>query len=163
MNRLFLLTMPLLLAATNLPSRWALTEAGAITSGTALELAATTDGDQSLTASVMVQKADAALIAISVVQDGRPLGLPASAFIGLKGATRAWLEERGALSTLVIEGLDGEGKWRLALEFHPKQLWLRRLSRQGQAKDSFTYYDRDDLKPGDPQLRGHSNRGLWRR
>ncbi|MFM9851469.1 MAG: hypothetical protein ACKVOJ_01495 [Sphingomonadaceae bacterium] len=101
--------------------------------------------DEIVTADITLSGKDGAISKVAVMQDGKALRLPDSAFSAISGAKRAWLEERGALTTLVIEGVSAAKDWRLALEFHPKQLWLRRLSREGVAQDSFTYYDRDDL------------------
>ncbi len=159
MSRTLTIFAPLLLAAS-LPSHWTLGMAKPIVAGAALELVATTDGDEPLTARIVTDKADARLTAITVSQDGRELRLPGSAYAGLTGASRAWLEERGALSTLLVEGKDSAGRYHLALEFHPEQLWLRRLSREGVSRDSFTFYDRENIEPGAEQMRHFEGRGL---
>ena len=131
--------------------------------GATVQLAGTTDGDEEF--SVMLETdATGALTRMTAAQDGAKLGLPDSAFEGLSGADTAWSEERGALSTLVVEGWTKEGKrWRLALEFHPKQLWKRRFSMEGERRDLFTFYDRKDMTPSEPELRSAGSKGLyWR-
>lgn len=131
--------------------------------GATVQLAGTTDGDEEF--SVVLETDEAgALLRMTAAQDGEKLGLPDSAFADLSGADTAWLEERGALSTLVVEGWTTEGKrWRLALEFHPKQLWKRRFSMEGERRDLFTFYSRKDMTPSQPERRRAGNEGLyWR-
>ncbi|NJM50152.1 MAG: hypothetical protein HC843_04100 [Sphingomonadales bacterium] len=102
------------------------------------------------------------LAAIKLVQDDEELRLPKSAYAGIAGARQAWLEERGALTTLVIEGRSDDKDWRLALLFHPEQLWRRRLSVEGERKDQMTFYDRDeDMKPDDMERRKAHSRGFY--
>ena len=128
--------------------------------GKTIRLQGSTDGKQTVEAAIAISAQGGMLSAVSVSQDGKALTLPESAWQGLEGARHAWLEERGALTTLVVEG-ESEGKdWRLALEFHPRQLWLRRLSREGEAKDSFIFYDRDNLKPQKERFRRKLSRGF---
>ncbi len=83
------------------------------------------------------------LQSISLVQDDVIMRLPASAYAGLSGARQAWVEERGALTTIVVEGAQDQKDWRLALLFHHEQLWRRRLSVEGSKRDIMTFYDRD--------------------
>jgi hypothetical protein len=118
--------------------------------------------DEVVSADIAMAAKDGALTKIAVSQDGKVLGLPETAYAGLSGAKIAWIEERGALTTLVIEGVTANQDWRLALEFHPKQLWLRRLSREGVVQDNFTYYDRDDLNAVRVFDRRSGNRGFHR-
>jgi hypothetical protein len=103
------------------------------------------------------------LAAIKVEQDGELMRLPKSSYAGLSGAKRAWLEERGALTTLVIEGLKDGKEWRLALLFHPEQLWRRRLSIEGQRKDQMIFYDRDEdnMEPTEMETRKAHSRGFY--
>ncbi len=127
--------------------------------GKAAELKGVTDGDEPVVARLTLAD-DGTLAKAEAMQDGQILLLPPSAIQGLSGAKRGWLEERGALTTLVIEGTEKAKTWRLALEFHPKQLWLRRVSREGQARDEFTYYDRRDLAAQKLDRRRHHVRGF---
>jgi hypothetical protein len=133
--------------------RYAFAPITTVAPGEAITLSGKTDKDELVQAVVQSRKPDASLVKIMVSQDGKALTLPADAFAGVTGANRAWLEERGALTTLVIEGAQFGKDWRLALEFHPKQLWLRRLSREGVARDEFTYYERKAMTAMKPQLR----------
>ena len=131
--------------------------------GATVQLAGTTDGDEEF--SVLLETdVTGAIARMTAAQDGEKLGLPDSAFADLFGADTAWLEEPGALSTLVVEGWTPEGKrWRLALEFHPKQLWKRRFSMEGERRDLYTFYSRKDMTPSEPERRGAGNKGLyWR-
>jgi hypothetical protein len=113
-----------------------------------------------VTADITLSGKDGAISKIVLIKDGKVLRLADAAFASISGATVAWLEERGALTTVVIEGETADRDWRLALEFHPKQLWLRRLSREGIAQDSFTYYDRDDLSKTRSFARRSGNHGF---
>ncbi|MFM2099023.1 MAG: hypothetical protein RLZZ366_562 [Pseudomonadota bacterium] len=140
--------------------RDALTPVAAIVPGKALALSGTTDGKKAVSAQIDSAKTDARLTHIAVSQDGHALLLPEVAYADMKGANRAWLAERGALTTLVIEGVDAGKDWRLALEFHPKQLWLRRLSQEGVNRDAFTYFDRDDATPQRIQWRRSYEHGF---
>ncbi len=102
-----------------------------------------------------------AITEIKLSKDGEQLAIPASSYTELPGAQRAWLEERGALDTLVVEGKNGGKEWRLALLFHPKQLWRRRLSVEGQRGDSMVFYSRDQhMKPSKAEDRVTSSRGF---
>jgi hypothetical protein len=118
-----------------------------------------TDGDEPVSANLNLTK-EGGIESLTITQDDRPLALHATAIQGLTGATRAWLEERGALTTLVVEGTEAGKDWRMALEFHPKRLWLKRVSREGQGRDEFTYYDRDDGEPRAMQKRRHHVHGF---
>ncbi len=140
--------------------RDAITPAVAIVPGKPLALTGQTDGKQKVSAQIDSDHLDARLTHIAISQDGNALSLPAVAYADMKGANRAWLEERGALTTIVVEGVETGKDWRLALEFHPKQLWLRRLSREGVNRDAFTYFDRNDLKPQRVQRRRSYERGF---
>ncbi len=99
---------------------------------------------------------------IEVIQNDERLRLPQSSYAGLSGTKQAWLEERGALTTLVLEG-NAEGKdWRLALLFHPEQLWRRRLSMESQWRDNMTFYDRDEgMETTKPEKRTAFSRGFY--
>jgi hypothetical protein len=143
--------------------RHAITPIQSLERGATVQLMGTTDGDEAFSATLETNEAGA-VTRLTVAQDGAPLGLPESAFADLSGADTAWLEERGALSTLVVEGWTAEGKrWRLALEFHPKQLWKRRFSLEGERRDLYTFYSRQDMTPSEPERRGAGGNGLyWR-
>ena len=123
-------------------------------------LAGRTDGER--VEARLTLTANAGLDTLSISQDGRPLGVAASALQGVSGANRAWLEERGALTTLVVEGVSDGKDWRLALEFHDTQLWLRRLSREGVAKDSFTFFEPAGMRPRREARRHFQDRGFHR-
>jgi siroheme synthase (precorrin-2 oxidase/ferrochelatase) len=125
--------------------RDAITPATALAADKVTTLTGESD-DEKVIADITLAANGGAITKIAVSQDGKALRLPETAYAAVAGAKIAWLEERGALTTLVIEGVTANKDWRLALEFHPKQIWLRRLSREGVAEDNFTYYDRDDLK-----------------
>lgn len=120
------------------------------------------DDNEIVTAVVSLDE-KSVLAAIKVEQDGVVMRLPKSSYAGLVGAKRAWLEERGALTTLVIEGLANGKEWRLALLFHPEQLWRRRLSVEGQTKDQMIFYDRDEdnMEPTEMETRKAHSRGFY--
>ena len=143
--------------------RYAITPMQPLTRGAVISLSGVTDGDEEFSAILDVD-AEGGIAAMTVAQDGKALGLPASAFAGLSGADIAWLEERGALSTVIVEGWTPEEKrWRLALEFHPKQLWKRRYSMEGENRDLYTFYSRKDMTPTEPERRGAGDKGVyWR-
>ncbi len=143
--------------------RHAITPMQPLARGAAVQLMGTTDGDEEFSVQLATDEAGA-IMRMTVAQDGTQLGLPDSAFADLSGADTAWLEERGALSTLVVEGWTPEGKrWRLALEFHPKQLWKRRFSLEGERRDLFTFYSRQNMTPSTPERRSAGSQGLyWR-
>jgi hypothetical protein len=102
-----------------------------------------------------------AITEIKLSKDGKQLSVPASSYTELPGAQRAWLEERGALDTLVVEGENDGKAWRLALLFQTKQLWRRRLSVEGQRGDSMVFYSRDQhMKPSKAEARMTSSRGF---
>lgn len=88
--------------------------------------------------------------------------LPDSAFTSLKGAQLVWLEKRGALATLIIAGEEDGNQWKVALIFHPKQLWKRRFSQDGVRRDEFTFYDRDDMEPSEAERRSTMTMGARR-
>jgi hypothetical protein len=111
-------------------------------------------------AEICLSATQSSISSITLSQDGEKPGLPESAYATMKGAKFAWLEERGKLTTLVVEGADAGKDWRLALLFHPHQLWERRLSREGVGRDNFTFYDRKDMTPSKPQHRHTINRGF---
>jgi len=123
-------------------------------------LAGRTDGET--VEARLALTADAGLDTLSISQNGQPLGVAAGALQGVTGANRAWLEERGALTTLVVEGASEGKDWRLALEFHDNQLWLRRLSREGLAKDSFIFFEPANMRPRREQHRHFEDRGFHR-
>ncbi len=134
--------------------------------GAVTELQGESD-DETVTAAITVSK-KGVMDKITLVQDGRTLMLPQNSYAGLTGTQHAWLEERGALTTLVVEGTEmsketGKSKqWRLALLFHPEQLWRRRLSVEGQWRDSMTFYDRDDdMEASQPENRSAISRGFY--
>ncbi len=158
MKQTILIFLPALVAAT-LPSKWAISTPQLLRDYATIQIEGTTD-DESLTA--IITTAGTGVKAVAVQQADHKLGLPESAFTGLTGAKQAWLEERGALSTLIIAGSDAGGDWRLALEFHQRHLWLRRLSRAGEGRDSFIWYAHDDLKPSKEHFRSFVGRGLHR-
>ncbi len=108
-----------------------------------VRLVGETDDDDEAEATITLGK-DGKLDVVRMHQDGVAMRLPDAAWQGITGAQQAWLEERGACTTLVIEGEDKAGEWRLALIFHPEQLWKRRLSREGRERDHFTFYNRDE-------------------
>ncbi len=143
--------------------RDAITPRQPLTRGTVASIVGTTDGDEEFSAILNID-ADGAIEAMTVAQNGERLGLPESAFADLSGADVAWLEERGALSTVIVEGNTPNGKrWRLALEFHPKQLWKRRFSVEGERRDLYTFYSRKDMTPSETERRSANNRGIyWR-
>ena len=123
-------------------------------------LSGTSDGDE-VTAKISLDDKKA-LAAIKVTQDDTLLRLPKSAYANMKGAQQAWIEERGALTTLVIEGEDAGKSWRLALLFHPQQLRRKRLSVEGNRKDEMTFYSRDeDMQPSKVQIRKAHSRGFY--
>jgi hypothetical protein len=124
----------------------AFTQAMPLNGGEKLTLEGRTDRDEAVVAEIAVTKDGTKLSSISVKQDDQQLILPAFSYDTVTGARRAWLEERGALTTLVIEGNNAGKDWQLALEFHPKQLWLRRLSVEGENRDHFTFYRGDKLE-----------------
>jgi hypothetical protein len=114
--------------------------------------------DDRLIAEITLDKSGQSIIAIKASRDDRRLLVPQSAFAAMKGATTAWLEKRGALSTLVVTG-DHLGKvWKVALEFHPKQLWKRRLTIEGVRRDEFIFYDRNDMMPSNSEHRSRLTR-----
>jgi hypothetical protein len=117
--------------------------------------------DEVVSASVTLN-AKGEMAEIEVMQDEGRLRLPQSSYSGLSGARQAWLEERGALTTLVLEG-NSQGKdWRLALIFHPKQLWRTRLSVEDQWRDVMTFYDRDEeMQTSKPEKRTAFSRGFY--
>jgi hypothetical protein len=139
--------------------RHAVTPALDIPADQPLTLSGETDGER-VEAIIDLNKADRSIASIAVRQDGQLLLTPPSSWTGLNGASRAWIEERGALTTVVVEGTANAKAWRLALEYHPEQLWLRRVSRVGENRDSFTYFDREDLAPSKPMIRHAAYRGL---
>ncbi len=156
MNRLLL---PLLLlagthAAHANPDRLRhekLTPVTDLGAGQDVRLNGTTDGHPFVAHIVLDKQGN--LASISLVENDMPVRMPTSCCEGLAGANHAWVEERGALTTIVVEGaIDGK-TWRLALESHEEQLWLKRLSRQGERRDSFTYFDRKDFEPSKVRLR----------
>ncbi len=113
-----------------------------------------------MVAQITLNKSGQSIADIKVSHDDRDLLLPVSAFNEIQGAKIAWLEKRGGLSTLMLAG-EYKGKvWKLALEFHPKQLWKRRLSIEGIRRDEFTFYDRDDMEPSQPEHRDSMTMGL---
>ena len=131
--------------------------------GTGNHLTGMTDGEEPLSAHITLDDART-ITTLAVSQDGQALFMPDSAWNTLTGADTAWLEERGALSTLVLEGYDAEiRRWRVALLFHDAQLWKRRASLEGQGRDQFTFYDRKDGIPGESKTRGAGNKGLYSR
>jgi hypothetical protein len=111
---------------------------------------------------VTLSKNEQRISSIKMTHDGVDLLLPDSAFTSLKGAQLAWLEKRGALPTLIIAGEEAGTQWKLALIFHPKQLWKRRLSIEGLRRDEFTFYDRDDMEPSEPERRRTMSMGVFR-
>lgn len=143
--------------------RHAITPMQSLDRGATVQLMGTTDGDEAFSAILETDEAGA-ITRMTVAQDGEKLGLPESAYAELSGADTAWLEERGALSTLIVEGWTQEGKrWRVALEFHPKQLWKRRFSMEGERRDLYIFYSRKDMTPSTPERRSAGNQGLyWR-
>jgi hypothetical protein len=161
-RRLILIAFACIAATPRSPNllRDAFTPVVVIVPGQPLALSGSTDGKKAVNAEINSTKGDARLTHIAVRQDGHALSLPDVAYVDLTGANRAWLEERGALTTLVIDGVETGKDWRLALEFHPKQVWLRRLSREGVNRDAFTYFDRHDLKPQHVQWRRSQERGF---
>ncbi len=137
-----------------------------LSAGKTMQLLGETD-KETITATISLSS-NSAIADITVVQDGRALLLPLDSYAGITGAQRAWIEERGALTTLVIEGaglIDGAAQtkeWRLALLFHPEQLWRRRLSVKGQRRDSMTFYNWDkdkDMETTKPKNRAVVSRG----
>lgn len=143
--------------------RHAITPMQPLARGAVTNLSGVTDGKQEFSA-ILDINADGAIAAMTVAQDGERLALPDSAFDGLSGADTAWLEERGSLSTVIVEGWSADGKrWRLALEFHPKQLWKRRFSMEGEHRDLYTFYSRKDMTPSKPERRSAGDKGVyWR-
>lgn len=139
--------------------RDAITPATALAAEKVITLSGESD-NEIVHAEIKLAMTDRGIATITVSQDGEKLELPESAYADMKGAQTAWLEERGALTTLVIEGADAGKDWRLALLFHSEQLWERRLSREGLNRDTFIFYDRDDMKPSKPQQRRTINRGF---
>jgi hypothetical protein len=102
------------------------------------------------------------LAKINVMQDGNEMRLPLAAYAGLIGAKSAWIEERGAMTTLVIEGHDAGKDWRIALLFNDDQLRRRRLSREGVKHDMMTFYSRDeDMVASEPEPRKSFGRGYY--
>jgi hypothetical protein len=67
------------------------------------------------------------------------------------------------MDVIVIEGVTDDKEWRLALLFHPEQLWRRRLSVEGQKKDQMIFYDRDedDMEPTEMETRKAHGRGFY--
>jgi len=104
------------------------------------------ESDTDIVEATLTLDEDGTLDVVRMMQDNKSLRLPDSAWQGMKGARQAWLEERGALTTLVIEGEDDEGDWKLSLIFHPDQLRKRRLIREHTGKSSVTFYHRDTEK-----------------
>jgi hypothetical protein len=127
-----------------------------LTPGDTTQLEGESDGEVVSASITLTDKGEMA--EIEVIQ----LRLPQSSYTGLPGTQRAWLEERGALTTLVLEG-NAEGKdWRLALLFHPDQLWRTRLSLEDQRRDTMTFYDRDeDMETTTPEKRTAFSRGYY--
>ena len=109
---------------------------------------------------VTLSKQQQLITDIKMTYDDVNVLLPQSAFSSLKGAQLAWLEKRGALATLILAGEEDGKQWKVALIFHPKQLWKRRLSIAGVQRDEFTFYDRDDMEPSDAERRGTMSMGL---
>ena len=113
-------------------------------------------------ATVTLSKQQQLITTIDMTYDGVKLLLPNSAFTSLKGAQLAWLEKRGALATLIIAGEEDGEQWKVALIFHPEQLWKRRFSKDGIRRDEFTFYDRDDMEPSEAERRGTMSMGARR-
>jgi hypothetical protein len=157
-----LAAMAMIAAAPRSPNllRHAISPVVALEAGKGATLSGESDGER--VEARLALSAVAGLETLSISQDGQPLGVAASALQGVSGANRVWLEERGALTTLVVEGASDGKDWRLALEFHDNQLWLRRLSREGLAKDSFIFFEPANMRPRREQHRHFEDRGFHR-
>ncbi len=138
----------------------AVTSVHQLADGTRIILSGETDGEP-LVAEVEVGE-NGMLTDLTIRQGDRALRMPADAWNERSGAKYAWLEERGSLTTLVLEGEEEDGRdWRLALLFHPEQLWKRRLSIEGDKSDLFTFYSREDMSANEAKRRGAHNKGLY--
>jgi hypothetical protein len=163
---LYRLLLPLAAAASlsaNIPfklkSKDMVSKAYALTASKTITIESVKHRDP-MVAQITLDKAGQAITDIKMSHDDRDLLLPVSAFNEIQGPKIAWLEKRGALLTLMLAG-EHKGKvWKLALEFHPKQLWKRRLSVEGVRRDEFTFYDRDDMEPSKPEHRDAMTMGL---
>jgi hypothetical protein len=132
--------------------RGAFSNVTALSSGATNSIQGESDGKNVL-ATVTLNK-QSEIVNLMIVQGDNKLRLPADAYSGINGTQRAWLEERGALTALVLEGTENEKAWRLALLFHEEQLWKRQLSQEDRRSSMVTYYSRDEgMKPSKPENR----------
>jgi hypothetical protein len=140
--------------------RHAFTPVSALSGNGSTSLSGTSDGD--LVIAKLTLDEDRRVTNIEIKQAETTLRLPKSAYANLPGAQHAWLEERGELTTLVIEGKTDNKDWRLALLFHQDQIWRKRFTQEGDRRDVMTFYSRgEEMEASKPKKRKAFSQGFY--